>query len=66
MKCVIDASVVAKLFIPEELSEACEKAVRTSGQLIAPDLLWIECASLLRKRVVRGDLERARSFRIIT
>ncbi len=25
MKCVIDASVVAKLFIPEELSEACEK-----------------------------------------
>jgi predicted nucleic acid-binding protein len=47
---VVDASAVVKLFIREDHSEACEKKVNNT-QLFAPDLLWVESAGVLRKKV---------------
>jgi predicted nucleic acid-binding protein len=51
---IIDASVAAKLYFSEELSEEAEAAIRRAGDLIAPNLLYIEMASLAAKRVRRG------------
>jgi predicted nucleic acid-binding protein len=54
--CVIDSSVVAKWFLPEEHSDEA-RALLTSGvELIASDLMPIEVASVAWKRVQRGEL----------
>jgi len=51
---IVDASVAAKLYFTEELSDEAESVIRQASQLIAPDLLYIEMASLAAKRVRRG------------
>lgn len=52
---VVDASVALKWVIEEEGSDA---AADLAGQpLIAPDLLWIECANALWVKARRGELE---------
>ena len=51
---IVDASVAAKLYFTEDLSNEAEAALRLAGQLIAPDLLFIEMASVAAKRVRRG------------
>jgi len=53
---VIDTGIVAKLFLREEYSAAAQRAVAQARLLSAPDLLWIECASVLRKRVMGGEI----------
>jgi predicted nucleic acid-binding protein len=59
---VVDASVMAALYVDEPLSEAARAALVSSreagDELHAPDLLLIECASALWKRVGRGELDR--------
>ncbi|WP_237217085.1 type II toxin-antitoxin system VapC family toxin [Falsiroseomonas oryziterrae] len=53
---VVDASVAAKWVLPEADSEA---AARVSGaRLVAPELLDIECASILWKAARRGEIGR--------
>jgi hypothetical protein len=51
---VLDASVAAKLYFTEDLSDLAEAAVRAADFLIAPDLLFIELASVAAKQVRRG------------
>jgi predicted nucleic acid-binding protein len=51
---VLDASVAAKLYFTEDLSDLAEAAVRSADFLIAPDLLFIELASVAAKQVRRG------------
>jgi predicted nucleic acid-binding protein len=51
---VLDASVAAKLYFTEDLSDLAEAAVRTADFLIAPDLLFIELARVAAKQVRRG------------
>jgi predicted nucleic acid-binding protein len=51
---VVDASVAAKLYFTESLSDEAAAALRQAGQLIAPDLLFVEMASIAAKRVRRG------------
>ena len=53
---VIDASVAIK-WVVEEQGTADALAVRPGNTVIAPDLLIAECANVLWKKVVRGELE---------
>ena len=57
---VLDASVIAALYVEEPLSEAAQAVLfeaRVNGtELHAPDLLLVECANALWKRVRRDEL----------
>lgn len=59
---VVDASVMVALYVEEPLSEPARAALLRSREagddLHAPDLLLIECANALWKRVGRGELDR--------
>lgn len=52
---VIDASIALKWVISEPGTQAA-LALRRSGKLIAPELLLADCASVLCKKVARGEL----------
>lgn len=54
---VVDASVLAKLFFPEDHSEKTERLLKNATELSAPDLLWAEVASIAWKRVGRGAMD---------
>jgi len=53
-RLVIDASVAVKWVVPERDSDRAE--VLLDHGLVAPDLLFAECANVLRKKVRRGEL----------
>ncbi|HET9200303.1 MAG TPA: type II toxin-antitoxin system VapC family toxin [Dehalococcoidia bacterium] len=53
---VVDASVAAKWLVQEQFSEQANLLVRLEHRLIAPDLLLLEVASVLTKKVRRGEL----------
>jgi predicted nucleic acid-binding protein len=53
-RLVIDASVAVKWVIPEPDSERAELLL--DHWLVAPDLLFAECANALWKKVRRGEL----------
>jgi predicted nucleic acid-binding protein len=61
--CVVDASVLIKLFLQEQGSDLATAlfAMPSSAQVIraAPDLVYLECANILRTRVHRGLLTAA-------
>ncbi|MHB1156209.1 MAG: type II toxin-antitoxin system VapC family toxin [Phycisphaerales bacterium] len=63
--CVIDASVLIKLHIDEEVSDAATRAVRGKQELAAPDLLWAETGNILWKYVRRGELQAADAARLL-
>ncbi|HEY2048854.1 MAG TPA: type II toxin-antitoxin system VapC family toxin [Caulobacteraceae bacterium] len=50
---VVDASVAAKLYFREPGSEVASRLLKSDWTLIAPDLLFIEVASVAAKRVRR-------------
>ncbi|WP_137181123.1 type II toxin-antitoxin system VapC family toxin [Roseomonas sp. AR75] len=50
--CVLDASVAIKLVVTEPGSEHAQRL--RGWRLLAPDLLWPECANILWKAVRRG------------
>jgi len=58
MNCVVDAGVMIKLFLREELSEAVQQIVdeivlnaASPTALIVTDLFFVECANILRSKV---------------
>ncbi len=56
---VVDASVLLKVFLPEEGSEAATNLIQNSSATVvraAPDLIYLECANILWKWVRRGML----------
>ena len=60
--CVVDASVLAKLFLPEQDAEIAAALMPTDdGRRLraAPDLAYLECANILWKWVRRGRLSAA-------
>jgi predicted nucleic acid-binding protein len=61
--CVVDASVLIKLFLPEQDSDLVTGlfSVTTPAQVLraVPDLAYLECANILRTRVHRGLLTSA-------
>lgn len=54
---VVDASVAAKWFFPEEHSEYARRLLARRHTLFAPDLIWAELGDITWKRRRRGELE---------
>ena len=63
---VVDASVAIKWFLPEPDAEPAVALLRAGHRLIAPDLLWIEVASVLWKVARRGSLTAEEAERMIS
>jgi predicted nucleic acid-binding protein len=53
---VVDATVVAKLYVAEEGTERAHHLLMSEHTLHAPDLLHAEVGNVLWKRVRRGEL----------
>ncbi len=65
-RLVADASVLAKLYFPEEFSERAEAALRAGrATLLAPDLVYAELASVAWKRRRRGEIDEKAALTII-
>ena len=66
---VLDASVMVALYVEEPLSTAARAALvrcdEAGDDLHAPELLLIECANALWKRVGRGELGREEAMSAI-
>ncbi len=58
-RLVLDASILVKLFVSEEHSDTSERVVDQTIELLAPDLLWAEVASVMWKKVSRKQLSSA-------
>lgn len=56
MSYVIDASVVVKMLVREEGSEQAFEVLRHPAA--APDVLVAECLNALRRKVLRGEINR--------
>lgn len=52
---VVDASVIAAAFFPEELTDQARRFLLETPRLIAPDHLHAEIASVAAKKVWRGE-----------
>jgi len=52
---VVDASVLGAFFFKEPLAEAADRFLTENPELVAPDLLTIEMASIAAKKVWRGE-----------
>jgi len=62
---VVDASVAAKLFFFEDGSDHAAATIRDAERLIAPDLLFIEMASIAAKNVRRGTSSQGEAARAV-
>jgi predicted nucleic acid-binding protein len=54
---VVDASVVAKWFLAEDGSPAARRLISPRRKLIAPELVGVELANVIWKRVQREELD---------
>jgi predicted nucleic acid-binding protein len=61
MILVVDANVVAPLFIPEERSEDAQTLVSSARAVVAPRLLHLEIASVLLRHQRRGSISLGRA-----
>lgn len=55
---VVDASVAAKWFLPEPDAPLAQRLLTGRYELIAPDLLWIEVASVVWKNARKKTITR--------
>jgi predicted nucleic acid-binding protein len=62
---VVDASVAAKWYFPEPLSERAEALLEQSNEILAPDILLVEVAQLAWKRARRGEIGETVADRIV-
>jgi predicted nucleic acid-binding protein len=62
---VVDASVVAKWFVPERLSKEAVRLLDERHELASPDLLWPELGNLLWKKARAGQLTGQETIRIV-
>jgi predicted nucleic acid-binding protein len=62
---VVDASVVAKWFFPEEYSRESRRLLTPRRTLLAPDLVWSEIGNIAWKRVRRDELKAEEAAEII-
>jgi predicted nucleic acid-binding protein len=64
-RLVVDASVVAKWYLPEVHSQQAFLLLENTFQLFAPDLLFSEIGNLLWKRVIRQELSQDKGLEIL-
>jgi predicted nucleic acid-binding protein len=62
---VVDASVVAKWFVPERLSDDAIRLLDDRHELASPDLMWAEIGNVLWKKARAGQLQGQEAARII-
>lgn len=55
-RLVIDASVALKWVVEEEGTAQALSLRHSAARLLAPDLLMVECANVLWKKVIRSEL----------
>jgi predicted nucleic acid-binding protein len=60
---IVDASVAIKWVVEEDDSDAAHTLA--GREMHAPDLIWIECANILWKKTVAGDLTLAEAAIIL-
>ena len=63
---VVDASVAAKWYFPEELSDRADAVLEKAGEILAPGVLVLEVAQLAWKRARRGEIGEATADRIVS
>jgi predicted nucleic acid-binding protein len=56
-RCVIDASVAAQWYFPGRLTAHADALLAGNCDLLAPDLLYLEIAELLARRVRLGEID---------
>jgi predicted nucleic acid-binding protein len=56
-RCVIDATVAALWYFPEPLTANADSLLAGSCELLAPDLLHVEIAGLVARRVRLGEID---------
>jgi predicted nucleic acid-binding protein len=56
MTVVVDASVAVKWVIPEDLSDRADRLREQADRLLAPDLLLVEAANALWKKLLRREI----------
>jgi predicted nucleic acid-binding protein len=61
---IIDASVAAKWFFAEELSDKARRLLDDSVLKVAPELVLIELATPVWRRLRRGEIDRDVALRI--
>jgi predicted nucleic acid-binding protein len=64
-RVVVDASVVAKWYLPEIYSREAALLLEEPFQLFAPDLLFSEIGNLLWKRVIKKELSQDQGLAIL-
>lgn len=56
----LDASILLKILLPEEGSEAAERLLETAigsgAEIVMPSFSWVEVGSVLRQKVKRGEI----------
>jgi len=63
---VVDASVAALWYFPEEHTEVAESLLEIAKiELVAPDLLHVEMAVLVRERVRRREIDLGTAERVL-
>lgn len=63
---VVDASVAALWYFPEDRTESAEALLEVAKiELLAPDILHLEMAVLARERVRRGEIDPGTAERIL-
>jgi predicted nucleic acid-binding protein len=64
-RCVVDANVVAKWFVPERLSEQAVRLLDGGHDLASPDLLWPEVGNVVWKKSRAGEVSSLDARRIV-
>ena len=62
---VVDATVVAKWFVPEPLWRESRRLLDPRHDLACPDLLWPDLGRVLWKKSRRGELQPREAMRIL-
>jgi predicted nucleic acid-binding protein len=62
---VLDASVVVKWFVPEVHSEAARRLLNVAHDYFAPDLLFVETANTIWKKIRRRELKPEEGQRLV-
>jgi predicted nucleic acid-binding protein len=56
-RCVVDATVAALWYFPEALTPHADALLAGSCELLAPDILHVEIAGLVLRRVRLGEID---------
>lgn len=64
MTWVVDASVAAKWFFEEELTDKASSIIQSNRPLLAPDLIFAEVCNVAWKRVRQREISRAHAIAV--